>query len=297
MFEIGRERPAAQVRLDDVSLRALLREQHADLSELPIALAGEGWDNYTFRVGDALAVRVPRRAESVELVLREQQWLPRIAERVHLPIPAPIRVGVPSARFGWPWSVVPWLTGTSADVCEVPTARAAAALGGFLASLHVTAPPDAPSNPFRTQPLVARRESVEDRLERLTGLDARVKDRVRIAWLDAVGTPIDSAPTWIHGDLHLGNILVQDGEISGVIDWGDITVGDVATDLAALFMLFPDSPRRQAGLASYRAASAATLTRAQGWAVFYGSLFYDLGLSGDRSYLNLGRRILESVAS
>src|SRR5262245_12741960 len=107
-------RPAAEVAIDAALVRALLTEQHEDLAGLPLVDVAEGWDNRLFRLGDDLAVRLPRRAASAALIEHEQRWLPELASRLSLPVPVPLRVGRPSGGFPWSWSVVPWLSGESA---------------------------------------------------------------------------------------------------------------------------------------------------------------------------------------
>ena len=121
-----------------------------DLAELPLIDVGEGWDNKLFRLGDALAVRLPRRAASAALIEHEQRWLPRLSAGLPLPVPVPLRVGRPGCGFPWSWSVVPWFAGESALVAPPPDpALMADALARFLRALHQPAPDDAPQNPWR----------------------------------------------------------------------------------------------------------------------------------------------------
>src|SRR5262245_60720364 len=101
-----RTKPAADVAIDRSLIQSLLREQHADLAQLPLTAVGEGWDNQLFRLGDELAVRMPRRAASAALIEHEQRWLPHLSERLPLPVPVPFRVGRPGCGFPWSWSIV-----------------------------------------------------------------------------------------------------------------------------------------------------------------------------------------------
>jgi aminoglycoside phosphotransferase (APT) family kinase protein len=107
-------KPAAEVTIDGSLVQALLQEQQPDLAHLSLIEVGEGWDNTLFRLGDDLAVRVPRRAASAALIEHEQRWLPRLSSRLPLPVPAPVRVGRPCCGFPWSWSVVPWFPGQTA---------------------------------------------------------------------------------------------------------------------------------------------------------------------------------------
>jgi aminoglycoside phosphotransferase (APT) family kinase protein len=178
------------------------------------------------------------------LIVNEQRWLPVVAPRLPLPVPAPVRAGRPALGYPWPWSVVPFLPGQLA-AREPPAdpADAAASLGGFLAALHAPAPPDAPANPNRGIPLTERAAVVTENLSVLGGLvDRRAVAR---AWRAALAAPAwGGAPVWVHGDLHPANIMVRRGRISGVIDFGDITAGDPATDLSVAWMLLPTGCHR-----------------------------------------------------
>ena len=284
--------PAAETVLEVGLVRTLLREQHPDLAHLPLRPAATGWDNVTFRLGDDLAVRLPRRAAAAALVESEQRWLPELAGRLPLPVPVPVRRGVPGMGYPWPWSVVPWFGGTSADVAGV-VATEAATLGRFLAALHTAAPPDAPLNPYRSVPLIERSVSLLHRVRRLVDAGGVDGDVVLARWNAAAAEPVDCAPTWIHGDLHPRNVLVADGRLAAVLDWGDLAAGDPATDLAAAWMLFPAAA--QEGLRSgYGSITPGTWARARGWALFFGIVLLDTGLSdGDDHVARWGRSILQ----
>src|SRR5215813_4973080 len=108
--------PPSEVAMDEALVRALLLEQHPDLAGLCITNASAGWDNHLFRLGDRLAVRLPRRALAADLILHEQRWLPRLGPRLPLPVPVPVRMGRPGCGYPWSWSVVPWFVGESAAV-------------------------------------------------------------------------------------------------------------------------------------------------------------------------------------
>jgi aminoglycoside phosphotransferase (APT) family kinase protein len=108
----------------------------------------------------------------------------------------------------------------------------------------------------------------------------------------ALEAPLDVGPTWLHGDLHPRNVLVEGGALSGIIDWGDITAGDAATDLAAIWMLFDDANARRAALNAYGWLSPATLARARGWAVHLGATLLDTGLVDNPRHARIGERTL-----
>jgi aminoglycoside phosphotransferase (APT) family kinase protein len=286
--------PVAEVEIDRALVAKLLTEQHPDLAHLPLRSIDAGWDNAVFRLGDHLAVRLPRRAAAAALIVHEQLWLPHLAERLSLPVPTPYRTGAPAAGYPWQWSVVKWIQGVPADQCE-PQSSQASRWGAFLHSLHVPAPADAPTNPVRGVPLRQRALAVEARMERLIVTADSVTEQVRHLWNEALEAPIDIPPTWLHGDLHPRNVLVETGVITGVIDWGDITSGDPATDLASIWMLFADPQARQEALAAYGRISEATLYRAKGWALLLGIVLLDSGLLDNPRHAVLGERILRRV--
>ena len=166
------------------------------------------------RLGDALVVRLPRRAVAAALVLHEQRWLPELAPRLPLPIPVPLRAGVPGDGFPWRWSVCPWFDGenaAAATLADVDTA--AVALAAFVTALHRPAPADAPVNPFRGVPLAARAAIVHGYLDLVgTTVDQR---EVRRRWDEAAALPpYDGPPLWLHGDLHPANLVVRDGSLA-----------------------------------------------------------------------------------
>lgn len=247
-----------------------------------------------FRLGDQLAVRLPRRAAIASLITHEQTWLPQIAGRLTLPVPVPLRTGHPAKGYPWHWSILPWLPGVCADASDLDSTEGSR-FALFLQSLHTAAPPDAPRNPLRGVPLTQRAAVLEPRIQRLLASTTVITPRVLHLWQDALAAPIDVSPTWLHGDLHLRNILVEDRKISGIIDWGDVTSGDCATDLAAIWMLFAEPAVRQQALIAYGQPSQATLRRAQGWAVLFGVFLLDTGRVDNPRNAVLGERILRQL--
>lgn len=258
--------PAAEIDLSVDLVRKLIHSQHPDLSALPLVEVAAGWDNTMFRLGDGMAVRLPRRAAAAELVKHEQRWLPVLQRMLPLPVPAPIRVGLPQHSYPWSWSITPWIAGETGDRAP-PDRDQAAVLAGFLEALHVTAPPQAPRNPHRGVPLSQRSATFSRCVSTLAQRGRTLEERLLRLWDAALETTVDTPSTWIHGDLHSRNVLVADGRICGVIDWGDVAQGDRATDLAAVWMLFPQADSREQVMTACRSVSASTWRRARGWAL------------------------------
>jgi len=294
---IHHSKPAADIEIDEPLVRSLLRAQHPDLAHLPLQSMDSGWDNAMFKLGDELAVRLPRRIAVAKLIEHEQHWLPQLAPLLPIAVPAPVRIGQPAENYPARWSIVPWLRGRNADLSE-PGPDQAEPLAAFLCALHRPAPADAPVNPYRGVPLRERAEQIVERIGRLEReTDLLNADVVRV-YQDAIEAPIDVEPTWLHGDLHGGNLLVDDdGVITAVIDWGDMTRGDRATDLATLWMNLADRKARENAMRACHGITEATWRRAKGWAVFYGVTLGTSGLAGDTRHAVMARRTLERVVA
>jgi aminoglycoside phosphotransferase (APT) family kinase protein len=296
---MGRGR--SRTDIDEGLIVGLLEEQAPHLAGLRAVKVRDGWDNAVWRLGDALAIRITRRAVAVDLHRHEQRWLPVLAPGLPLPVPAPVIVGVPSARFPWPWSVVPWFDGETAAVAP-PLPAEARELARFLMALHVPAPGEVERNPARGCPLASCRASVTGWAQQ----PPTREDEPLIA--EAVGVfnagllaATATERVWIHGDLHPRNVLVSQGRLCAVLDWGDVTAGDAAADLAALWWLF-DLDVHDDFWSAYRQVSAATWHRARAWAALFGLSFLSFGLPGnpaipDTGAHDLGRRQLRRVVA
>ena len=261
------EQPAAEVDIDAGLVRRLLDEQHPDLASLDLELVAAGWDNVMFRLGRDFAVRLPRRQVAVPLIEHEQRWLPELAKRLPVPIPAPVRVGVAGCGYPWPWSVCPWLPGTMAATAVLDELGVADDLARFLTALSTPAPADAPANPVRGVPLQERDESMRTRLAQVAELVDVVA--VRAEWDRALRVQEwQGPPMWLHGDLHPANLLVERGRLSAVIDFGDITAGDPATDLLVAWTVLGPGARQRLRVAVD--ADEATWRRGRGWALLHG---------------------------
>ncbi|MEV4753758.1 aminoglycoside phosphotransferase family protein [Micromonospora sp. NPDC049559] len=292
--------PPADIASDAELVARLVEAQHPDLAG-PLTQVGNGWDNAVYRLGDEYCVRLPRRRVAVELVLNEQRWLPRLARRLNVPVPEPVRVGEPSDGYPWPWTITRWHAGrTAADVPPVGRDDLAPGLAEFMARLHVPAPSDAPRNPVRGVPLADRGPAVAERLA--SGLLPH-SDELHGLWERLVAAPPWTGPTlWLHGDPHPANLLLRyDPEngragLAAVLDFGDLTGGDPATDLAAAWMVFGP-----AGRAAFRdrldrlaAVDRQTWDRARGWALNIGSAIA-VHSHDNPEMAAIGRHALEQV--
>jgi aminoglycoside phosphotransferase (APT) family kinase protein len=260
--------PPATLEVSNTVVRCLVRHQRPDLRDLALVRVANGWDNATFRLGDDLAVRLPRRAEAVPLILHEQRYLPDIARRSAVAVPVPVHVGLPTSDFPWPWSIVRWIPGAAAaDVDPAERGPAAEGLADFLRSLHLPAETGSPVNPFRGVRLTDRDSAVVERL----GDRERYPQAAALGavWAQACAAKaLDGPAMMLHGDLHPGNILLaDDGSLAGVIDFGDVGAGDPAVDLAAGWLTFDAGARHRFMDAFGHAVDGYTCARARGWAL------------------------------
>ncbi|MFB6725391.1 aminoglycoside phosphotransferase family protein [Kribbella sp. NPDC056345] len=254
-------------------VRNLLRDQHPDLADLEIREVIGGWGNQMWRLGDELAVRTPRQPGAAAQLDIEYRWLPGIADRVPLPVPTPVRRGVPSDRFPNPWLITQWVPGEPADREFVTADESGTALAAFLRALHVPAPAGVPVSP-RTGRL--RRGDIDSFFRSVAPGNA-----VREIWADAVAAPAwDGPPLLVHTDLHPANLVVADGRLAGVIDFGDLGSGDPAVDISAAWVLLPDSAAKL--FFETYPVDDATFRRARGHAVMKALFVLAMANNGDK---------------
>ena len=264
MGEMNRGEISAEVAARQVAAQF---PQWAGLPVAPVTLNGH--DNTMFRLGDELTLRFPSADSTVAQVAKEHRWLPVLARHLPLPIPEPVAMGRPAAGFRRPWSVYRWIAGEPAGASEVADLDAfAAGLAGFLTALQAIdasdGPPAGAHNFFKGGPLA----TWDDQTRRLIDLaaddiDARAATSV---WDTALNSMWEQAPVWVHGDLTASNMLVADGALHAVIDFGGAAVGDPACDLVMEWTFFTGHSaaifRRSLHL------DEATWARGRGWALW-----------------------------
>lgn len=266
-----------EVPADESVVRELLREQRPEWAGLPVRAAGSGTDNRMFRLGDGLLVRLPRTAGTAEAVRKEQAWLPVLGPRLPCGVPEPVHEGVAGAVFPLPWSVYRWIDGAVAGPGAVDDwARFGAELAGAVRALHAAPLPPEDRREglewYRGGELTPCDPWVERGFAQaaaLPGLDLDL-GRLRALWRGALELPGPAGPrVWLHGDLKPSNLLVRDGRLAAVIDFGGLSIGYPDAEHAPLWD-FPAAAR-----AAYREAlglDGAVWARARAWAVAVGIL-------------------------
>ncbi|MCX4744990.1 aminoglycoside phosphotransferase family protein [Kitasatospora sp. NBC_01287] len=264
-----------EIQVDEALVRTLLREQRPHWADLPISPAGAGTDNTMYRLGEHLLVRLPRTPDNAQAVRKEQTWLPRLAPHLPCRIPEPVHSGTPSAAFPLAWSVYHWIDGDEAGPESVTDWSAFGAdLASVVRSLH-TAPlmgatREGELSWYRGGGLRACERWIGecfDACRTLQGLDLDLA-RLRDLWQSALALPEPSGPhVWLHGDLKPTNLLVQQGKLHAVIDFGALSVGLPDAEHSTLWD-FPPAARQ-----AYRDALGLddmTWLRARAWAIAVG---------------------------
>jgi aminoglycoside phosphotransferase (APT) family kinase protein len=252
-----------EVEVDDDLARRLVDTQFPVWRDLPLArVASYGTDHAIYRLGDGLSVRFPRIGWATEQADKEAEWLPRLAPHLPVELPLQVALGEPADGYPWRWSVNRWLDGTNAELGGSP--ELADDLAAFLRALRALDRAGAPEPKGRGLPLAGFDTALRERLPDLRPDEVDV-DAVADLWAESVAAPVwDGPPTWLHGDLQVGNLLLRGGRLKGVIDWGAAAAGDPAVDLMAGWTIF-DAVARPAFRAATEADDASWL-RARGWA-------------------------------
>lgn len=256
--------------MDADLVRALLHEQLPHWADQGVrAVEVQGWDNRTFRVGEHLTVRLPSAAGYAAAVAKEQRWLPVLARQLPVPIPVPVAQGRAGCGFPWPWSVYRWLPGEPARADRIPDLVGFALdLAAFLVALQgldaATGPLAGLHSSWRGGPL--SRFDAQTRTTAAALADVVDVPAVLEVWDAALAATCTGQPVWVHGDVTGSNLLVAEGRLAAVIDFGSCAVGDPACDLVIAWTLLHGEAR-----AAFRSAvplDDAAWARARGWALW-----------------------------
>lgn len=267
--------------------------QYSGLAIVPVAEHGS--DNVLYRLGDTLSLRFPRRASAVSQIARDQKWLPHL-QGLPLQVPQPVAVGAPGAGFPWPWAIHRWIDGARAMPEATDMAQAATKLAAFLNALRQVptgdVPQAGPDNNHRGVALKQRDAATRGAISGVADLFSGAQ-LTRI-WQDGLAAPVwPHAPVWLHGDLQPGNLLVRDGQLVAVIDWGLAAAGDPAADLSVAWSLL-DAPGRAAFFDAL-APDPDTLLRGRAWAVYAGCIALSYYRDRDAGMTAYASRLLREL--
>ena len=294
--------PAGKMHVDEVAtdislVGRLLAAQFPLWADLPIEpVLSAGTDNAIYRLGDDMAVRLPRIHWAVGQVDKEYRWLPRLTPLLPLAIPVPLAKGTPGEGYPWHWSVYRWLDGEVATIGSIDDLPLfATTLGRFLDVLQHIDPADGPPpgrhNFFRGGPLTIYDAQTRDAIAALHGkIDAHAATAV---WEAALEATWHDAPVWVHGDVAASNLLVREGQLSAIIDFGCSGVGDPACDLVIAWTVFSGESREE-----FRAAlplDAATWARGRGWALWKALITLAQHMNTNPMEASKARRVIDEV--
>jgi aminoglycoside phosphotransferase (APT) family kinase protein len=283
-----------QIDIDAGIVRRLLAEQRPEFAELPIVLvASTGTVNALFRLGEGLVARLPLAATWSADIDREWEWLPRLSGWITaVRLPEPVYKGRPNATYPFAWSVYRWIEGAPYDDTIVEDEVAAAhTLGRFVLELRsLDVDEHAPEG--GRDPLLELDDDTREAIRAADGvIDA---DAAMAVWEEALGAPVwTGEPVWIHSDLLRPNLLVHDGRLEAVIDFGGVGVGDPANDLTAAWAVFGPAGRR-----AYRDAldpDDGTWSRGRGIALHQAAMIIPYYAVTNPDFVQLARRTIEQI--
>lgn len=289
--------PDGRAGIDAALVKRLLAAQFPQWSDLPVRpVEVDGWDNRTYRVGDSLTARLPTAPGYVPAVAKENAWLPRLAPSLPVAVPPILGEGVPGEGYPFPWSVRGWLDGETAARERIDDmAQFAVSVAEFILALQRC---DTTGGPLAGEHSWYRGASPayydEETRRCLAALAGRVDtDKAAVVWEAALAAEWRGEPVWFHGDIASGNLLVADGKLTAVIDFGTSGVGDPACDLVIAWGMFSGESRE-----AFRhtvAQDAATWARARGWLLWKCLLTLSGNIDTDPERAAFDQRLIAEV--
>ncbi|MER6004839.1 aminoglycoside phosphotransferase family protein [Nonomuraea angiospora] len=289
--------PDGRAGIDASLVKRLIEDQFPQWGDLPVTpVEVDGWDNRTYRLGEEMTVRLPTAAGYAPAVDKEHRWLPVLAPSLPVAVPVPLAKGVPGAGYPFGWSIRRWLEGRTATLDRVddPCAFAESVAGFVLALRRVdaTGGPAAGAHSFYRGAPPAHYD--EDTRRALAVLDGQLDTGLASAvWDAALEATWSGPPVWFHGDVAGGNLLVKDGKLAAVIDFGTSGVGDPACDLVIAWTMFSGDSRE-----AFRRAACqdrAMWARARGWALWKALIVLAEKLGTDEEQAAVQRRVIDEV--
>lgn len=265
------------IEINEKLVKSLIKQQFPQYAHLNVcAVEKSGHDNRTFHLGENMSVRLPSGKSYASQVEKENLWLPKLSLGISLPISSPIEKGHSCDEFPYPWSINKWLEGDTANTLNVSDLNSFAKdLGRFLKELQEVNAEGGPvagkQNFYRGGNLGVYNLETQKALERLKGIFDT--DKLGKLWNIALSSKYEDEPVWVHGDVAVGNLLVKNGKLCAVIDFGILGVGDPACDYVMAWTFF-NKESRNVFLESVN-CDKNTKDRAMGWALWKALITYD----------------------
>lgn len=228
----------------------LIIEQFPEFADLPVvSVEKQGHDNRTWRLGNHLLIRMPTEESYALKVPKEQDLLPKFASCFSIEIPVPVKMGNPSTDYPYAFSIYKWLEGISINLLILDNnckERLAADLAKFLKELqnikHIDGPEPGQHNWWRGDHVSVYDSGAR---EQIMALSSIINEKKALdLWERACKTQWKHNPVWIHGDFAIGNMLMKDGKLSALIDFGGMAKGDPACDLVIAWTFFEGKARQ-----------------------------------------------------
>ncbi|WP_439022243.1 aminoglycoside phosphotransferase family protein [Bacillus thuringiensis] len=275
----------------------LIQEQFPEWAHLEVkSVKLSGHDNRTFHLGDQMSVRLPSDVAYAPQVEKENKWLPLLSKELSLPISSPIAKGNPSEEYPWPWSINKWIEGETVTKEKVRDLNEFAAdLGSFLLALQSIDASNGPiagaHNFYRGGLISVYDKEARDAIE--NNKDVFDETVLKHLWDLALQSTWKRKPVWIHGDVAPGNLLVKDGKLSAVIDFGILGVGDPACDAAMAWTFFDQNSRNI--FKEILRMDEETWNRARGWALWKALITYDANKVSNKIVAEESYRVIQVI--
>lgn len=283
-----------EIDISEEKVYSLLKEQKPEWAECSIQrIESSGSDNALFRLGDDFLMRMPRIEWAVSSILKEAEWVPKIASNISIPISESVFTGLPSKLYPWHWLILPWYEGQNPEFEKADElGKLAGDLANFCNQIHALS---LPRGPLSRRGIALNEIDIQTR-QSLSMLGDEVDvARVERLWKSFCALPTWAhAPVWLHGDLHQGNMVTQNGRLAAVIDFSDVGIGDPACDYIAAWSLFGPQSR-----ATFKRNIALldenTWQRGRGWALSIALIMLPYYRDTHPPYASLARRIILEV--
>ncbi|MGN4422316.1 aminoglycoside phosphotransferase family protein [Bacillus cereus group sp. MYBK30-1] len=278
-------------------VKRLVQEQFPEWAHLEIKpVKFSGHDNRTFHLGKQMSVRLPSDAAYVPQVEKENKWLPILSKEITLPISSPIAKGNPSAEYPWPWSINKWIEGETVTKENVHNLNEFATdLGSFLVelqSIDASNGPKAGAHNFYRGGLISVYDE-EARVAIENNKDVFDETLLKHLWDLALRSTWERTPVWVHGDIAPGNLLIKDGKLCAVIDFGILGVGDPACDAAMAWTFFDKNSRNV--FKEVLCMDEETWNRARGWALWKALITYDANRDSNEKVAEETYRVIQVI--
>ncbi|MEH7382266.1 aminoglycoside phosphotransferase family protein [Bacillus sp. JJ1533] len=284
------------LKIDVDLVSKLITRQFPEWSNLEIKpVKKSGNDNRTFHLGNSMGVRLPSDEAYVPQVEKEQKWLPILAKHLSVPISEPLAKGEPSRDYPYPWSVNKWLDGETLTIENIDDINIFANdLGEFLVDLqsidNIGGPLAGEHNFYRGGDIVVYNDECRDAINNINIFNKHLMKEIREL---ALTSKWAGEPVWVHGDIAPGNILIKNGMLCAVIDFGILGVGDPSCDAAMAWTFFDDSSRK-----IFRNAlnfDEETWNRARGWALWKALITYNYNKQSNKTIADESSNIIKVI--